>query len=86
VIELKERIPPQAVETEMAILGTAMLYEESVFTAMEQIKEEHFYKTAHQKMFKAMSPFVLIKRKNLVEVGIWPSKADFSGSSPPFTI
>lgn len=52
--ELKERIPPQAVEIEMAVLGTMMKYRDAVFQVMEVLKPEHFYKTANQRIYSAM--------------------------------
>lgn len=51
---LEERIPPQAVDAEMAVLGSMLLDAEAVETAFEILKPEHFYKEAHQKIFAAM--------------------------------
>jgi len=52
---LKERIPPQAVDIEMSVLGAMMLNKDAVYRTMEVLQEEHFYKTAHQRIFNAMS-------------------------------
>lgn len=48
------KIPPQAVELEVAVLG-AILIEKGAFNiASEILKPETFYKDAHQRIFKAM--------------------------------
>ena len=51
----KERIPPQAVDIEMAVLGAMMLDKDAVYRVMEILQEDHFYKTAHRHIFSAMS-------------------------------
>ncbi|MFC1514048.1 replicative DNA helicase [candidate division KSB1 bacterium] len=53
--DLKERIPPQAVDIEMSVLGAMMLEKDAVFKAMEHLTAEVFYKTAHQRIFQSMS-------------------------------
>lgn len=55
---LEERIPPQAIDAEMAVLGSMLLDSEAVETAFEILKPEHFYKEAHQKIFAAMKNLV----------------------------
>ncbi|RMD90733.1 MAG: replicative DNA helicase [Calditrichaeota bacterium] len=52
-LELTERMPPQAVEAEMAVLGAMLLESEAVSKAIEILDETAFYKTAHQIIFKA---------------------------------
>lgn len=51
---LEERIPPQAIDAEMAVLGSMLLEADAVTEALEILKPEHFYKEAHQKIFAAM--------------------------------
>lgn len=55
---IEERIPPQAVDAEMAVLGSMLLDAEAVNDALEILKPEHFYKEAHQKIFDAMKTLV----------------------------
>ena len=71
---LEEKIPPQAIDAEMAVLGSMLLDAEAVTDALEILKPEHFYKESHQKIFAAM--------KNLADRGqaidiitltFWPS-------------
>jgi len=53
--EIRERIPPQAVEIEMAVVGSMMLDKEAVYRAMEVLPgAEYFYKTANQRIYDAM--------------------------------
>ena len=58
---LEEKIPPQAIDAEMAVLGSMLLDVEAVTDALEILKPEHFYKESHQKIFAAM--------KNLADRG-----------------
>lgn len=48
------RIPPQAVDVEMAVLGAMLLEKEAIARALEVIDDAVFYKPAHQKIFAAM--------------------------------
>ena len=47
---LEERIPPQAIDAEMAVLGSMLLEADAVTEALEILKPEHFYKEAHQRI------------------------------------
>lgn len=51
---LEERVPPQAIDAEMAVLGSMMLDKDAVNDVMEILKPEHFYKSAHEKIFSVM--------------------------------
>lgn len=48
------RIPPQAVEVEAQVLGAALIDREAVPKIIEILKEDMFYKSAHQKIFYAI--------------------------------
>ncbi len=63
---LEERIPPQAIDAEMAVLGSMLLDAEAVETAFEILKPEHFYKDAHQKIFAAMKS--LVDRSQAIDI------------------
>ena len=63
---LEERIPPQAIDAEMAVLGSMLLEADAVTEALEILKPEHFYKEAHQKIFSAMK--ALTDRSQAVDV------------------
>jgi len=48
------RVPPQAVEIEMAVLGAMLLEKEAISKALEILDDSVFYKPSHQMIFKAM--------------------------------
>ncbi|WP_077620092.1 replicative DNA helicase [Bacillus sinesaloumensis] len=49
-----DRIPPQNIEAEQAVLGAIFLEPSSLTLASELLIPEDFYRTAHQKIFDAM--------------------------------
>ncbi|MCC3358997.1 replicative DNA helicase [Bacillus sp. REN16] len=49
-----DRIPPQNIEAEQAVLGAIFLEPSSLTLASEVLIPEDFYRTAHQKIFDAM--------------------------------
>ncbi|MDH4223002.1 MAG: replicative DNA helicase [candidate division Zixibacteria bacterium] len=78
-----ERVPPQAVDVEQAVLGAMLLDRDAIGSTIEIIDESSFYKPAHAKIYTAMvslydrnEPVDLItlgeelsKRNQLEEVG-----------------
>ncbi|HVE14603.1 MAG TPA: replicative DNA helicase, partial [Elusimicrobiota bacterium] len=46
-------VPPQAIEAEMAVLGSMLIEREAVEKAIELLEEGMFYKDAHRKVFAA---------------------------------
>lgn len=48
------KLPPQVVELEEAVLGALLLEKEAFVQISELLKPEHFYKEAHQHIFKAI--------------------------------
>ncbi|MBI4343632.1 MAG: replicative DNA helicase [Candidatus Omnitrophica bacterium] len=49
-----ERIPPQSLEAEQAVLGSMLLEEQAVVQAAELLDDAAFYKDAHRKLFAAL--------------------------------
>lgn len=49
-----DKIPPQSIEAEQSVLGSMIIEKEAIFTAMELLREEDFYRTAHRKIFEAI--------------------------------
>lgn len=49
-----EKIPPQNLEAEMAILGSMLLDENAVSIAAELLDRDSFYKETHSKIFEAI--------------------------------
>jgi len=52
---VSDRIPPQNIEAEKALLGCMLLDAEAFDRAMESVRQEHFYDRAHQLIFAAMA-------------------------------
>ena len=49
-----DRVPPQSIEAETAVLGAALLDREAISKILELLDETTFYKQAHREIFKAM--------------------------------
>jgi replicative DNA helicase len=50
----REKIPPQNVEAELAVLGSLMIEEDAIAHAIELLSPEYFYKDAHRKIFQSV--------------------------------
>ena len=61
-----ERLPPQNLDAEMAVLGSMLLDEDALVAAAEFVEESAFYKEAHRKIFSA----ILSLYKNHVAVDL----------------
>jgi replicative DNA helicase len=53
--QLEGRVPPQAVDVEMAVLGAMLLEKEAIAKAIEILDETTFYRPAHQMIFSAIT-------------------------------
>ena len=51
---LPEKIPPQSIEVEQAVLGAMLLDKEAIGKAVEIIDRDSFYRDDHQKIFSAI--------------------------------
>ena len=51
---IADRIPPQNIEAEQAVLGAIFLEPSSLTVASEVLIPEDFYRAAHQKIFNVM--------------------------------
>lgn len=49
-----ERIPPQSIDAEQAVIGSLLLNPESLSRVVDVIKAEHFYRKSHQLIFEAI--------------------------------
>ena len=45
-----DRVPPQNIEAEQAVLGAILLNTESIVTSMEHLNSDDFYRGAHQRI------------------------------------
>ncbi|MDT2815896.1 replicative DNA helicase [Vagococcus carniphilus] len=50
----QDRIPPQSIEAEQAVLGSVFLDSDSIVEAMEYIEAKDFYRRSHQTIFQIM--------------------------------
>lgn len=51
---LTDRLPPQSIEAEQAVLGSVFLDADAVIEAMEYIEPKDFYRRSHQLIFQTM--------------------------------
>ncbi|MFD2672184.1 replicative DNA helicase [Marinicrinis sediminis] len=51
---LFDRVPPQNVEAEQAVLGAILLDSDSLVTVMERVQTDDFYRASHQLIYEAM--------------------------------
>ncbi len=49
-----DRVPPQNLEAEQAVLGSVLLQAEALVSAMERLRSEDFYAPGHQLIYEAM--------------------------------
>ncbi len=64
--ESVDRIPPQSLDAEMAVLGSILLQTEALSKVLEILDDEAFHKKAHQKIFQAAAH--LFERNEPVDV------------------
>ncbi|MDD2680176.1 MAG: replicative DNA helicase [Candidatus Omnitrophica bacterium] len=57
-----DKIPPQNLDAEMAVLGSMLLDEEAIATAVETLDKNSFYKDSHQKIFQAISDLYAVNK------------------------
>jgi replicative DNA helicase len=51
---VREKIPPQAIEAEQTVLGAILQHQEALHMGVEMLKEESFYLPKHKKIFSAV--------------------------------
>lgn len=49
-----ERMPPQSVDAEQAVLGAILVATDAISRVVDQLEPEHFYRKAHQVLFAAI--------------------------------
>lgn len=52
---MQDRIPPQNIEAEQAVLGSVFLDSDAIIEAMEYLTSESFYRRSHQLIFQMMT-------------------------------
>jgi replicative DNA helicase len=61
-----EKIPPQNIDAENSVLGSMLIDEQAVTTAIDIVSNNSFYRTSHQIIFKAIAS--LFQRSEAVDV------------------
>ncbi len=51
----KDRVPPQSIEAEQSVLGAILLDNDALFTAVEMLVADDFYRDSHKKIYQAMT-------------------------------
>ena len=51
---LPDRVPPQNIEAEQAVLGAMMIKKEAIVEVQEILQPEDFYREAHRHVYEAM--------------------------------
>ena len=64
-----EKLPPQNIEAEMAVLGSMLIDEEAIASALEILSPEHFYKDAHRRIYNCiLNLFNLNKAVDIITI------------------
>ena len=50
----REKMPPQNIEAEVAVLGSLLIEEDAIAHSIELLAPEYFYKDAHRKIFQSV--------------------------------
>lgn len=61
-----DRVPPQSLEAEMAVLGSMLIDNDSIGKVVEVLDAEDFYRTAHRKIFAAAT--ILYEKNDPVDI------------------
>lgn len=91
-----DRVPPQNIEAEQAVLGAVLLERDALVTALEILVPEDFYRQSHQRIFQVMADLAerdepvdlvtvtaeLTDRKLLEEVGGVTYLTDLANAVP----
>ena len=57
-----DKVPPQNLDAEMAVLGSMLLDEEAIAAAVEKLDRNFFYKDSHQKIFQTISDLYALNK------------------------
>ncbi len=60
-----EKLPPQSLDAEMALIGAMLIEEDAAIKAIELVKEEDFYSKVHQIIFDAVRKLVDLQNQNV---------------------
>jgi len=63
-----EKVPPQSLDAEMALIGAMLIEEDAAVKAIEMVKEEDFYGKVHQTIFDAIRKLVDVQNIDIITV------------------
>ena len=61
-----EKLPPQSIEAEQAVLGSILIEGDSILKAADALAEEDFYRAAHRRIYKSM--LSLFERSESIDI------------------
>jgi replicative DNA helicase len=83
MFQTQQRMPPHNLEAEQAVLGAMLIEADAIYTAVEELVPDDFYKNAHRLIFEAITDLfeknepidlvtvgeILLKRNQLEKIG-----------------
>src|SRR3989339_958254 len=57
--EILDKVPPNSIEAEMAVLGSMIIEKEAIAKVLEAVDENHFYRDTHRKIFRIIKKFYI---------------------------
>ncbi|MEK7580528.1 MAG: replicative DNA helicase [Patescibacteria group bacterium] len=63
---LIEKLPPQSIEAEEALLGSLLIDKDAIFKIIDLVKDSDFYKDAHRLIFETM--LEIFNRQNPIDI------------------
>ena len=82
VNETIARMPPQALDAEISVIGSMMLDPLAVSTAIELLDESCFYKEAHRRIF--LAALALHEKNEAVDILTLANELEVSGEEIEF--
>ncbi len=61
-----DKLPPQSIEAEQAVLGSILIEGDSILKAADSIGEDDFYRSSHRKIYKSM--LSLFERSESIDI------------------
>ena len=63
MFQTQQRMPPHNLEAEQAVLGAMLIEADAIYTAVEELVPDDFYKNAHRLIFEAITD--LFEKKSI---------------------
>lgn len=66
MIILIDRVPPQNIEAEQAVLGAMLISKEAIAESAQILNPQDFYREAHRIVFEAMLIYPIAIRQSII--------------------